>query len=607
MRRIIFCFLCVTVFLFNGCAYEFSEDYYNDIKVTDPTATLALNDFNNNITLTSPVNVGYQYDGDNKHRLFNIIIYINNVQIHSDSQESGMFFIDVHNLSEGAHQLKVEYYFSSGTGSLAEAYNQEGYVATQDYTFHVDKSIGNAPNLTSVKIIDGTLYVYWDALTHSKFKDAHLIIKNEKNQHLKQIQLSKEQLLLGVYNDDFSLNNSLHYSIMLTNDYTSTTSNEVFINIPELVFSIEIINQNQHVMRWGEHPLYGNFDYYKYSNYGYNNEILSSRGGELLFNTVPVFGEKTYHYLYLYKNNQNTGTINKIMDFGKPFDLNLPEEIVFSKLANAYFAVEKVGANYYGAIQQVYLHKLNPNDLTIMQSVLISEIVANSYLDLTLDPVSNNLIIDSTTASYLINSSNLSIINSWKISDFAPVTGNIRLHYRNGYIFIGSTIYNAETKAIIYSATVNYYFNVSDDGKYFYNQDAIYEISNNTVNFITSTDTGNFIHTIEFLPDQNKCIYSKQTSNPVIYDFSTNTKTTINQLSGVNELHYDQSSGKVLFSQLHNNSYGGHKSIVNVYDMNTQNFERLQVYDSHYGHYYRFLNNKLIFSGGLYLDTYFSN
>lgn len=603
------------VFLFTSCAYEFSEDYYNDIEITPATATLSLYDFENDIVLTEPVNVSYLYDGDNKHRLYNVNISVNDIEIFNSSNESGNFYIDVDNLEEGQYELKIEFYFSSGTGSLAEATNQEAYIATQEYLFTIDKSVGAPPNLLSVENIDGSLYVSWEILNHSDFKEAYLIIENESNQQLGEILLTEEQLNSGTYNDKLSLNNSLHYSIKLINNYTASTSNEVFINIPELSLEIEILNENQHLMRWGEHPLYNNFDHYLYSNYGYYNELLDSRGGELVFDSAPIFGESVYHYFHLYRNNQQVNSITKVMDFGKPFSTILASEYVYSTLSNSYYALKAEGESYSGAIQELFIHKLNPDDLSVIETIKLDDIQSSTFKNLTLDPISNNLIVDTQEKSYLINSSNLSIINSWQISDYNFSGYRKSPHYRNGYLIIANytgngnfSIFDAETKELVYSSGINYYFKISDDGRYFYNNDGIYELNNNEVNFVTSTDTGSFIHTITFLTDKNKCIYSNVYSNPVIFDFNTQSKTVLNEISEVNELQYDQSSGKVFFGQLHTSSYGGHKSFANIYSIDTQTFKRLEIYDSHYvGVYFRYLNDKLIFSNGLYLDTYINN
>ena len=600
------------IIVLSSCTFDFSEDYYKEIEITQPTASLTLSSFENNMTLTQPVNVNYLYNGANKHRLYEIDISIDNKLILSDSYENGTFYIDVNNLEETTHKLKVEYYFSSGTGSLADVANLEAYVVTQEYTFLVDKSIGVAPNMLDVEILNGTLFISWDILKHSDFNEAYLIIENGNNQHINQILLTNDELYSGIYNDKLSVTNSLKYSIMLKNYYTSSISNKVAIEIPKVSIETEILNENQHVMRWSSHALYGNFDYYKYSNYGYSDEILDSKGGELIFDKSPIFGEKIHHYLYMYRGEQQVGSITATKEFGKPFSTILANEYVYSSKTNSYFALKTVGEDYYEAIQELYLYQLDPINLSVLSKMRLDNVVASTYRNLIIDPVSNSLIVDTEEKSYKINASDLSILKTWNIEDYNFNGYSTRPHYRNGFMYIADfsgsgyfNIYNAESKTLIYSGNINYYFKVSDDGKYFYNQDAIYKIENNNVVLVTSTDTGSSIHTIGFLLDQNKCIYSNVNSNPVIYDFNTQNKTVLNEIIDVNDIQYDQTSGKVFFGQLHTDSFGGHKSFANIYNLNSGTLKRLQIYDSHYvGVYFRYLNNKLIYSWGLYLDTY---
>lgn len=602
----------ILISVLTSCTFEFSEDYYKEIEITPPTAILTLSAFENNMTLSQPVNVNYLYNGDNKHRLYQIIVSIDKQEIHRDSYENGSFYIDVDNLDEGIHKLKVEYYFSSGTGSLADIANMEAYVVTQEYTFSVDKSVGDAPNMLDVEILNGTLFISWDASIHSNFNEAYLIIENGKNQQLDQRLLTYDELNSGIYNDKISVTNSLKYSIMLMNNYTSSISNKVFIEIPEVSIEMEILNENQYMMRWSSHALYGNFDHYEYSNYGYSNEKLNAKGGELIFDNAPIFGEKINHYLYMYRGNQLIGSVSTNNDFGKPFNTILANEYVYSSETNTYFALKTVGEDYYEAIQELYVYQLDANNLSVLSKKRLDDVVASTHRNLIIDPVTKDLIVDTEKTSYKIRVSDLSILNTWNIADFKFNGYSTIAHYRNGYLYIADfsgsgyfNIYNAETKALIYNSDINYYFKVSDDGKYFYNQDAIYKFENNNVSFLTSTETGGSIHTIAFLLDQNKCIYSNSNSNPVIYDFNTQNKTVLNDIIDVNELQYDQTTGKVFFGQLHTSSFGDHKSFANIYNTNTNKFKRLQIYDSHYvGVYFRYLNDKLIYSWGLYLDTY---
>ena len=499
---------------------------------------------------------------------------------------------------------------------MADAYGQEAYLATKTYNFEVDKSIGPAPNVTSVELVDGTLFIHSEPLAHSNFNDAYLVIENVATQQQNEILLTEEQLASGIYNDNLSLDNELSYSIKLTNNFTSSISNAVGIIIPEFIAGLEIIDDTQYYLTWEQHPLHGNFDNFKYINHGYNNEVLSADGGQLLISFPAVLGDGNPYYNFsIYRDNYFIKQITKQLDVGTPFELDLANEFVFSETENAYFAIKKVGPSTYNSVQELFLYKLDPDNLSIIQTVLVTNITSGDYIDLTLDPISGNLIIDTSATAYLMDISSLSVINSWYFANYNFGSSVNFTNYRNGYMYIrnvlGSqyfSIYNADTTELIYNSDIVGHFDISDDGQYFYNDNTIYRLSNDIVSEVTTVETGNSIHTIEFLLDQNKCIYSNLYSNPVIYDFNTQTKTIITEISEVRKLNYDKSSGKVLFLQEH--SFTGDysdQSFANVYNLNTQTFKRLEVYDTHYNHIYRYQNDKLIFSGGFYLDEYINN
>src|SRR5690606_23670679 len=116
MKRVFIVLLTyLTIVFVSSCSFNYSEDYFNDIEQVEPTADLLLNNFNNNLVITSPVNVNYDYDSGDIHRLFEIRIYIDDVEIKNTSETRGNFYIDADNLSSGNHILKIEYIFSSGS------------------------------------------------------------------------------------------------------------------------------------------------------------------------------------------------------------------------------------------------------------------------------------------------------------------------------------------------------------------------------------------------------------------------------------------------------------------------------------------------------------
>jgi len=230
MKRISIVLLVGIILLFNySCSFEFSEDSFNDIELVDPTANLSLKDFVNDIVLTAPVNVDYTYNGNNKHRLFEIKIFIDDVLIKTSGDQLGSFYIDADNLSSGNHILKIEYIFSSGSGSLADVNNLEAYIRTDMYQFSIDKSIASPVVFTNVEISDGTIFLRWEPLIETNFDNASLIIKSD-GIILEEVLLSNQTLNSLVYNDTNSVRNNLNYTIKLSNRYNQSLSNSITLS-----------------------------------------------------------------------------------------------------------------------------------------------------------------------------------------------------------------------------------------------------------------------------------------------------------------------------------------------------------------------------------------
>jgi hypothetical protein len=104
------------------------------------------------------------------------------------------------------------------------------------------------------------------------------------------------------------------------------------------------------------------------------------------------------------------------------------------------------------------------------------------------------------------------------------------------------------------------------------------------------------------MPELNACIYSNVNRNPVIYYFHNGSSKTISGLTDVSEINYDAVANKILLYQhIHENGLGAY---VNLYDPASETIKPLEVYDSHTTNKYIYLNGKLIYTGGLFLNNY---
>jgi len=608
--------LVVILQLFTNCNYEFSEDYYKEINQSFPIITsVSLEDFQNNITIYSPLNVVYNYDGNNKHRLYKVSIFIDNNIIMSSSDISNEFYIDTDKLSEGNHVLKIEYLFSSGTGSLADVNNLEAYIATENYNFTIDKSPPNAVVISSAEIVDGTIYINWEPIT-SNFDSAELSITSPYNVNEK-IQLSKDDLSKQTYNDQVNSDNNLRYSIKLTNRYAVSISNEVEVSFEQIKATKEIINDEQYKLTWTKHPLYKNIDYFTCNlTYIQGQPLpeLSPLGGEYIINKAPIFADTLYDNFYFsshknlpgYTGYTITSTIGVNAQFGKKFDVTYCRDYFYNPAENLYYAV-KTNSNYSLGYQLV---KLESEDLSEVSSGYFTTGTAiEYYYNIIIEPVSSDILIDLRSKSFLIDKSTLQVIAEWKAIDYGVTETYISTHYRNNNLFIVNystnelSIFDVDSKKLIYNAEYNYLFKASDDGRYFYNNDGVYELNNGAVNLVASTNTGLSVKSFEFLTNQNKCIYRYNDDHPVILDLNSKVKTTLNDISHIDDIIYDVTTNKVFFGQYHSFIVGSDLSFVYILDLDSNEMKSLQVYDTHYsGQFYTYSNGKIIFSKGLFLD-----
>ena len=79
----------------------------------------------------------------------------------------------------------------------------------------------------------------------------------------------------------------------------------------------------------------------------------------------------------------------------------------------------------------------------------------------------------------MLDINDYSVISTWDSSEYSSSSIVWETKYRNGLIILRTSqieIYLADSKNLIYSGEYNGYFNISDDGKYLYNNNELYEV-----------------------------------------------------------------------------------------------------------------------------------
>lgn len=609
MKKIFYSLWGLFVVTLLGCQYELSDDFYKNIDQTPPSVNIDFLNFHNNKVFKKHTDVQFEFTNEN-HKLYQIDFFIDDSKIFTSNSRSGHFPIDVFNLNEGVHSLKVEYYISSGTNSLADINDLERYKVFEEFSFSIDKSIADPFPISKVEIVDGSLFISWEEVKDRNFNEAYIVI--EKNGFYDaEYLLSEEIINKKIYNDTINTSGKLTYYIKLTNDFKSSNgvSKTITVNHPEI--KKEIIDYNKVKLNWEQHPLYSNFDYYKFDNYINNYQVLEldKNGGEITIDVNLLFGET---YILGFELMKKTPYLNRVNSFsekiniGKEFATKYCNKYIFSALKNRFYAVQLIGPDYYQSVRKVVIHELDPDDLSLLKSTEIKE-VTDSFVNLTIDPNSNNLIIDLPNESIILDINNYSILNNYNTNDYSsslpywPET----IVRNNTLVIYGKSnsdntyIYNLQTKTLIKTFYNVRFIKISDNGKYLALNESIYMINSDSLTKITSTPNNQNIYSIAFYENEDKCIYTTLQSTPVLINLNDNSTEVLNELSNSYRLAYDSQTNKVLSYQ----QYNATPPFVQVLSLNTKEVEMIKIENIHYTNtYYTLQNNKIIYSPGIYLN-----
>lgn len=593
----------------SSCQYDLSEDFYKNIDKTTPSVNIDFVDFYPNKVFKKYTDVEYNFT-NSKHKLYQIDFFIDDSKTFTSNSKNGNFPIDVFNLEEGEHSLKVEYYISSGTNSLADINDSEVYKVFEEFSFFIDKSIAEPFAVNKVEILNGSLFISWDEVKDTNFNEAYIVI--EKNGYYDSEYLLNQETIDGkIYNDTINTSGELTYYIKLTNDFKSSNGigKSITVNHPEI--KKEIIDYKKVKLNWEQHPLYNNFDYYKFDNYINNYQVLEldKNGGEITIDVNLFFGKT---YILGFELMKKTPYLNRVNSFsekiniGEEFLTKYCKKYIFSALKNRFYAVQLIGSDYYQSVRKVVIHELDPDDLSLLKTTEIKEIT-DSFVNLTIDPNSNNLIIDLKEESIILDIDSYNVLNTFNANDYSnnqpywpeTIVRNNTLILKGKSNGDSTKIYNLQTKNLIHTFNNVRFIKISDNGKYLALNESIYMINSNSLTKIASTYNNQNIHSIAFINNKDKCIYTTLQNTPVLLDLNNKNSETLNELSNSYALGYDTQTNKVLSYQQYNVT----PPSVQVLSLDTREVETVKIENIHYTNtYFTVQNNKIIYSPGFYLN-----
>jgi hypothetical protein len=587
-----------------GCEYEFSDDVFNKITVKNPEYQLTISNFTDNEIIRNTKTIRFSYSSNTNNRLYSILFYIDEQPLNNyGSQTEGDILLNLDNLEDGEHRIKVDLTLKSESGSIADSYGIETFNFTENFNFTVDKSV-DIIEVSNVVHADGSIYISWTPpINLESYQDINLII-NESYRTTRIPLLGNDSIIKnGVFRDSLSLKFNIKYKIEVTNAHVTKESNVNNFYVVDSIVSIEheFIDKNSYKVKWNRHPLYNNFDNYKL-NYNNTEEVINNQGGEKIINSQFIFGYQQYYSValeretYIPDNTPHYGTLN----YGIEYDNNDYYNLIFDKNLNCFFA-SKVDDNY-----SVEVLRLNASDLSILQKVKFSaEFSSNQSPDILLNS-EGNLILDFKEKSLVLNTNNLSIIDEYSIYDYDSnlLESSTKTRYRNGLLIIDNDydfrniyVFNASTKQLIKTLSKEFSSVITGSSDYFTVERDLYKIKDENISKIYSSNSSlPRFYGIEFIPSLNSLVLLMGGYNggngleSILLNLSNNTASSIPGTEQTTYFNYDSITNSILF--LNRQSSGN--STANLYDVNTETMKSIDVAGNGFGRKYVFLNDYLL-------------
>ncbi len=545
--------------------------------------------------------------------MYEIQFYINDKLVETYTEAVGSFFLAIENLADGDHTLRVEYYFKTNSGSLAELTGVESFVEVEEFSFTVDKT-GIALEIERVELVDGTIFVHIEDYLLideiGKTLTPILLIYDEVNQLIGRLDLTKEVIESGVVNDNISLGLNLRYIIRIENSFGFVDSEVKEIIIPD-TFSLTVpaTADGDFHFKWTDYPLYNNIKnaLLVYDKYSFRDEVsIDITDNELIYNAPfdnYVFGRKYEYRLELTANDNNLSyyqTPRKHIEGefyrGEVFAVDNYKRFLYNELSDQLYAlnVDDTGA--------VYIDELNANTLALVKRNLVTN-SNNAVSDFSFNE-NKNFIIDLNTKSIEVNSGSFQIINEYNISEFnsQALTATTIVRFRASTFAIDDvenfktvSVYDIPSKALLietYRLKSNT-FQISTNGNYFNVNKTIYRKTNNTLSTVYTDEFNRELHT-DYSTATNKVYLAAGYVREV--DLLTSSINQIPNHSNIDRVDYLPSQGKTLSLQS--------KFYLVFYDLssNQTNRKRIEIQDDAY--FYLEQKDFLISPNGYVIKNY---
>lgn len=593
----------ISVTLLYNCSYEFQEDSFNDINLTEPNANISLTGFINGEETISSKTVQYNFTGISSNE-FEVIVKVDQKEIHRNYNKSGEFYLYIDELSNGQHELTFEYIFPTNSGSLADNLNGEFFTGTNTYNFSVDKSLAEPFGIEKIDHLNGSIYITLKTITDPNFDEAILVIKNEHDFIIEERPISSEDLQDLKIHDNKTVTYNPSFAIKVKNAFAEKTSQFVLLPTEKMTFKIEPLTYSSFKLIYNSHPFYGNFENltfdYTYKASGSKVHSLNPQGGETIIPYGYYFGESFYEIFKLSKPGVSEN-LHVQLQVGNNLPITNFKEIFYVKSINKYFAVDVNNSN------DIIIYQLKDETFEIEKSKTITSIsFSTDFNSAEYDYSTEKIIINLNEKSIVFDPISFNTDNTYIASDFDASKSSSDVYYRGNYVILEEPWFSGEVSIFEISTGVEKFkaqkttsFFSAIDASHFYANGGIYKLESGEFNFQyilkdQYNNTPTSLDIMAFDKQSNSAIYH---FNSLTYylDLSDYNQTNIYQTAQVFEVSYTD-EGKPFINSDHYSA--GNKS--HIYDAAIND---TRLIDTFAEQSYRYINGYIFSPNGFYFKS----
>lgn len=247
-------FLAIAPFI-NSCEYEPSGVHERDVqKDANPPQmqTVELNVNNDSIFLYNYWNIRFQFQCPN-HNIIGVRLLVDSIEIGRVNSYTGTFSILPYYFEAGVHEMVMQVYTNSGTGSIGDILGMEGYVFWHKWQLIIKGSYDSG---LKYGVKNGFLNISWARYDATNFKE-YVVIREENGSTAREIWHSKNP----EFTDSTYAGEGGRYLIYArTNETDDVTIADLYFDreIPQLTYSADTLNNL--VLTWNKSRYYNAID-----------------------------------------------------------------------------------------------------------------------------------------------------------------------------------------------------------------------------------------------------------------------------------------------------------------------------------------------------------